>query len=542
MPPRFERPRPPWDPRPGHFYSGKPEYNRPPRPPPSDHAYKRIDTLPNILPQFRPNMNHPPPHYYRQPLLERPSNRPIGFFEKLQPPPPPPPHLLHQLHHLRKIPPSPPQSLDDSRPIQAEDRIMNEGNVHARKPLRPEVQDQFGFFNTPPKVVLANRRNGNDEGEVETLQMIQAKQAEKKDNTVVKVISEPPSEPETPLSNTETTEVPIVKEGTDKPLYVVYPVNTPPIKLNAIEPNTKESVVIGTRAESPLPPSKINTEFNYEQGPLLIPKDRNDAPILKPHVRPNFPKSEFPYPLERPDPSLIHPAVPETPANNLDSDEPNFIGNQWNTIGDNIESRIVTGGSKINSNQISVTLKTYTEKPIAVAYTPTEPNSKEYEFSDKFSMPNYASPVIPEIRTGSVDNGDKNEFTVSAVMHTHPQFGIATAEYVKPGKISDEPIFNLNHKSDTELSKIPSQLNDFQAPFQASVNVDSSSSVNEGWAVVRDKNKTTTIENEVTTIPFATTSEFDIENFKPQLEGGFKPIYNYPSSEQKEMEVNEREE
>ncbi|CAH0548117.1 unnamed protein product [Brassicogethes aeneus] len=528
MPPRFDRPRPPWDPRPGHFYSGKPEYNRPPRPP-TDHAYKRIDTLPNILPQFRPNMkvNHPPPPYYRQPLLERPSNRPIAFFEKLQPPPPPPAHYLHNLQNLRKIPP-PQQSLDDSRPMMAEDRIMNEG----RKPLRPEIQNQFSFL-SPPKIAIANRRNGDDDAEVETLQMIQAKHSDKKE--VIHTSNEQV------VKTPEVTEtVTMVKEGTDKPLYVVYPVNTPPIKLDVIDSNNKETVVIGTRAELPLPPSKINTDFHYDHDPLLLAKDRHDAPILKPHPRPpTFPaRSDFPYPLERPDPSVSHPAVPEA-QNNLDSDEPSFIsGNQWNTMGDNIESRIVSGGNKHNSNQISVTLKTYTEKPIAVAYTPTEPNSSK----DRFSMPNYASPVIPEIRPGSVETADSNEFTVSAVMHTHPQFAVGSAEYVKPGKISDESIFNVNHRMDNEVSKIPSKLDDFQAPFQASDNIDSS--LNQGWAVVRDnreKNKTTTPETEVTTIPFATTSEFDIENFKPQLEGGFKPIY-YSSAEKKGSEVNEREE
>lgn len=99
-PPKNNRPRPPWDPRPGHFHNGRPEYIRPPRPPHKNEAFKRIDNLPNILPQFRPNVklnnqHNPPPHYFdhhgggknaflRQPLLERPSNRPIGFIEKVK--------------------------------------------------------------------------------------------------------------------------------------------------------------------------------------------------------------------------------------------------------------------------------------------------------------------------------------------------------------------------------------------------------------------------------------------------------------------------
>ncbi|XP_044270712.1 uncharacterized protein LOC123015181 [Tribolium madens] len=500
---RIDRPRPPWDPRPGHFYSGKPEYVRPPRPPP-EIAYKRIDNLPNILPQFRPNMkSNVPPHYLnRQPLLERPSNRPIGFFEKLQPPPPP-----KNLHNLRKIPPPPPPP-NQIRPV-AEDRIINE----APKKLLP---DQF-FYQSPPKVVLGTRRIANLDGDVETLQMIQAKKGEKKE-----------IQPEVVTEKSNS--------GTDKPLYVVYPVNTPPIKLDVIDSNTKESVVIGTRAELPLPPSKINQSFDYEQNPILNPKDRNDAPILKPHPRPTFPiKSDFPYPLERPDPSVLNPAVPEVPSkngNNLDEAD-NFVvsGNQWNTIGENIESRIVNGHKVSSSNQISVTLKTYTEKPIAVAYTPTEPHRHD----DKYSMPNYGSPVIPEIRLGTVSSAHlghgnpDNEFTVSAVMHTHPQ--------VELKEKYDEP---PNHKSDTE--NLPNIQQDFQAPFQASVNIDSMS---QGWSVVRDKNKSTTeIGEEVTTLPLATTSEFDIENFKPQLIGGFKPIYNFPDEAEKtkEAEVSERAE
>lgn len=478
------RPRPPWDPRPGHFYSGKPEYARPPRPSPAEIAYKRIDTLPNILPQFRPNMKPkvPPLYLNRQPLLERPSNRPIGFFEKLQPPPPP-----KNLHSLRKIPP---HGLEQARPFSEPPKMIS--------------QDQFNFYQSPPKVVLANRRIGNIEGDVETLQMIQAKQAEK-----------------------EELKSEFISGGTDKPLYVVYPANTHTIKLDVIETNKKESVVIGTRAELPLPPSKINQNFDYEQNPILNPKDRNDAPILKPHIRPqNYPiKSDFPYPLERPDSIL---AVPDTPSNNkLDEPEP-MSTNEWNTIGENIEGRIINGINKQN-NQISVTLKTYTEKPIAVAYTPTE--SHERYDPDKYSLPNYAGSVIPEIRPGIQVKPEfglgkpDSEFTVSAIMHTHPQRETILKDIQKFAE----------DKTDIEIPSVP-QL-DFQAPFQASVNIDSMS---QGWSVVSDKPKLTTEgHEEITVLPLATTSEFDIENFKPELLSGFKPIYNLPETPKQVQETKE---
>ncbi|KAG5876054.1 hypothetical protein JTB14_016796 [Gonioctena quinquepunctata] len=153
--------------------------------------------------------------------------------------------------------------------------------------------------------------------------MIQSKNVEKQDNddVLVKQAVNIPAEENS-------------KGNTEKSIYKVYPVNTPPIKLDVIENNKKESVVIGTRAEPPLPPSKINTEF---QNPLFDPKDRNDAPVLKPHPRPStYPiKSDFPYPLERPDSSMNHPAVPETPSKNgNDLEEPDyFSNNQWNTMG-----------------------------------------------------------------------------------------------------------------------------------------------------------------------------------------------------------------
>lgn len=517
-PSRGDRPRPPWDPRPGHFYSGRPEYARPPRPPPgSELTYKRIDNLPNILPQFRPNMKVPnAPHYFenankgyaRQPLLERPSNRPVGFFEKLHPPPPP-----KHLQNLRKIP-----ALEqEAKKKQAgpEERIQVE-------PLKKPPTEQFTFYQTPPKIMLPNRRSGNEEPEVETLQMIQAKQAEKQE------------------VSKEATFASEKDDVTDKPLYVVYPVNTAPLKLDAIDTNKKEAVVIGTRAELPLPPSKINNkDFNYEQDPILSPKDRHDAPILKPHLKPNnFPaKSDFPYPLERPDPSVLNPPVPETHSGNenaLDAaGDENNNSVQWNDA----QSRIVTG-SKINtqsSNQISVTLKTYTERPIAVAYTPTEPHDK---FVDKYSMPNYASPVIPEIRPGSISNVEigyekpNSEFTLSAVMHTRP----------RPELQQNPAIFK--HKIDTSIDTTHVPAQEFQAPFQASVNI-VDSSVSQGWSVVRDKSKSEGEHDvEVTTLPLATTSEFDIENFKPQLIGGFVPIYSYPEdgAKRKETEVKERQE
>ncbi|KAK5640420.1 hypothetical protein RI129_011231 [Pyrocoelia pectoralis] len=460
-PPHADRRRPPWDPRPGHFHNGKPEYLRPPRPqlkPTGGEIYKRIDKLPNILPQFRPNAKlSSGPHYFdnmkngymRQPLLERPSNRPVLFFEKLMPPPP-----AKNLHNLRKVP-------------MLEEELRNRNGEVKRR-------DQYVFhqIQTPPPSIISNRRSG--ELTIETLQMIQAKQLEKeskKTTTTLKTLD------------------------TDKPLYVVYPVNSAPIKLDALDTNKKETVVIGTRAELPLPPSKIKQEFAYES-----PQDRNDAPILKPHLKPNYPmKTNFPYPLERPEASLT-----------------TVIGNNLEET--DVEARIVN--SKINyknPNQISVTLKTYTERPIAIAYTPTEPYRK-LENTEKYSMPNYASPVISEIRPTYSNDRKDSEITVSTIMHAGPNYHIP--------QFSVKKYVVENHKS-ADKEDMPTKL-DFEAPFQASANIDG---MTQGWTVIRktDKSKIDRSDqnDETTTIAIAATSEFDIENFKPELFGGFKPIYHF---------------
>ena len=481
------RERPPWDPRPGHFHTGRPEYARPPRPPHlhlsyGDH-YKRIDSLPNILPQFRPNMKFFPHHYEppnrayaRQPLLERPSNRPIDYIEKLQPPPPPPKNL----QALRKIPPSELESKNKKLPDEDDE-------------TKPEsIIDQFIFFPTPPKVLLPNRRNGDPDGEVETLQMIQAKHE--------KDVDVEPSSPFARDSNDTT--------ASEKPLYVVYPVNTPPLKLDAIDLNKKEAVVIGTRAELPLPPSKIKYLDDEDpssgtDGDFLYDK-RHDSPILKPHSRPNVPKSDFPYPLEQPDPSLIGPDFLDTLPYNNDIDDLKHTpgNNQWNSLEDTESKMASEPKAPSHVNQISTKLKIYAEKPIAVAYTPTEPQPKG---SDKFSLPNYAGVVIPEIRAGNVE--DRSKITIHNEQNSR-----------KP--LDDD---NRNAFANLETTHVP-QL-DFQAPFHASVNIDNTS---HGWLAIRDKTKITD-EMETTTAAVITTSEFDMENFKPQFLTGFTPIYTFPS-------------
>lgn len=458
---KFGNSRPPWDPRPNRFFSGRPEYARPPRPQfESTLAHKRIDSLPNILPQFRPNVQPSKTYSRVPPTFDKHPNRHFGVHEKLQPPPPPPKYLTA----LRKA----------AFPEQNE-----------KLPKHPPL-DQMNYYQTPPQVILPNRRS--DKVEVETLQMIQAKQSEKHEVEENKTTNNDVAE------NTTTNH--------EKPLYVVYPVNTAPLKLDAFDTSKKETVVIGTRAELPLPPSKIN----LEQSDLFTANDRNDAPILKPYLKPV--KSDFPYPLEKPSTSLLNTPEPTDTVNSVD----------------NTEIRVLQ--KKPYENRISVTLRTHTERPIAVAYTPTDNPEKQV---NKYPIPNYADTLISHpgfISNQHIGNQDDDrEFTLTAMM--------------RPQKVQHI----LTHRSDGNSENAHVTAQDFEAPFQASVNIDSAA---QGWSVVRDKSKTETeLESshvEATTIPLATTSEFDIENFKPQLIGGFVPIYDYPEDHSKSKVVKDRRE
>lgn len=146
-----------------------------------------------------------------------------------------------------------------------------------------------------------------------------------------------------------------------------------------------------------------------------------------------------------------------------------------------------------------------TERPIAIAYTPTEP-SHYYDHGDRFSNANHASSVIPEIRDETDDETD--------------EFG--------------NPSRGENYQQD------------FQAPFYPSVSLGNSPDHRNGWAVLSpsqnsaknkeiDNRSDTNIESDgkksdnenedmMEDIEMHTES-FNSESFKPELQSGFKPIY-----------------
>ncbi|PSN50575.1 hypothetical protein C0J52_14764 [Blattella germanica] len=247
----------------------------------------------------------------------------------------------------------------------------------------------------------------------------------------------------------------------------------------------------------------------------------------------------------------------------LESNKPNQWISSSNNPSTTQEARIVHAGSSGNdvhsstssfleshhsSSPISVTLKTI-QPQFSTTHTPTA--------STPFKITDYpqSSPIASAIshttkgtslhtshQQGLVGSGG-SEFTVSAVMHTHPQ---ALSNHRPP---------------EGATSTIPPQLN-FQAPFLASANI-GGTPTNQGWSVVgkggpsNERMKPGTVdkvdldaeESEVSEARPDESGEspnFDFENFRPQLFGGFKPIYTFPEDNgegsSKFLQTTERQE
>jgi len=161
-----------------------------------------------------------------------------------------------------------------------------------------------------------------------------------------------------------------------------------------------------------------------------------------------------------------------------------------------------------------------------------------------------------------------SEFTVSAVMHAGPGgaghqgqvFVVAPQHRPEPAssKISNDVITGTHHahhhhKDASESGTPPPEP--FLAPFHASTNVAAPAPGN-GWLALRESEIRTKGIVERADIdvsePAQETSRFDIENFSPQLIGGFQPIMpeepaasktaDEPKEKKVEMQTADRQE
>lgn len=262
----------------------------------------------------------------------------------------------------------------------------------------------------------------------------------------------------------------------NEPVFVVYPSNGN----NAPSPPS-DGVVVGTRGpQRPLPPDNLDIGDDLDSFPLDNNKNfqaRVDTPVLKSKPSTSKPiiKNEFPYALIKPN-----------------QEEQN------------------TPGSEVS--------KEYT------AFSPTV-TSIEKDHDTEINIIPYLQDYMP-FATKKPQHKD------TWILGTEIKHAPATVG-AKPASIemTPAPYKNDNHRVVNEGP----QPQDFQAPFHASLTAPS-----QGWSVVQKKpNKEKSSEESTTAKDLneeQTTEEpkFDIQNFKPQLFGGFKPIVPPADTENKE--------
>lgn len=371
---------------------------------------------------------------------------------------------------------------------------------------KPDLENEDLFRNPPqinPRPIDDNQHKIEP---VVTLQMIQSKKNLQHDSfnfTTTKLINEGH----------------IPQSHEKNPLYVVYPVKSSPLKLDVITATESNgAVVIGQRGEQPpLPPSEIGMRNDYQNTPFTIIHNEQE-PILmaKQNLKPI--KPQFPYQLEKVDPltvaeldrqsNLNKGLIKEFPVDtvfNIGEAPIDAIGKVLNKR----PSEIIKGEDIDNEDeyQISSTLTKVTRKPIAIAYTPTEPPPNRYY--NHYGGPNFVSPANDKAPTESA----------------------------------------YNHKDDKDENGYPSRGDhyeqDFQAPFFPSISIGGNQVTNsyEGWAVVTpqtsaqnslnknqinrsdEKIEQTQKESEFHEKLEITTKKFNLDSFQPEFEGGFKPIF-----------------
>ncbi|EZA47317.1 hypothetical protein DMN91_012949 [Ooceraea biroi] len=571
----------------------------PPPPPPSSrvkpHSVPPLDAglrkrpyspdtkLPNILPQFRPNAKashghrgpdvigtmpagQGPPARIRQPSLHSSSRRPPlppppSYLQRLNPPPPPIhavrlafvptsktdsvtlPHEIEPTIRRFRPPHVSPISRggpggDEGAPsnrLFGHEESKGDREVIERKEDRGkieitgdrEVEGSERYPEeppmTPPRPPLFPKRRTADPPRVTTLQMIQHHGELTGENEAEPEVDVLAQAERRKSDNHDPTEV----TNEQPPVYVVYPVNSA-VNIHSDDSNERDgSVVVGIRGpHRPLPPDTLL-------------QDEGESAHTVYNGRPVAP--DFPYPLERPDPSSIFSAaagVKETPllvpseqrqqqasyaaANDRDNErnEQDAAMNVIPYLQDFLPYR------KRNDAAISVTLhrapptstaastpvaSTPTPTPIAYVYTPTRAAHLAHRFDDD-----------------EIDDDDDNDANAS---------GDATATVLLP---SQQP--------SSSSSSAPAPQN-FMAPFVASLSAEAPSK--NGWSVVVvdppvDTEKRTAnsdsgdakLANSMSEVDVQTEkNEFDADNFKPQLFGGFKPIYEFPTEEM-ERDIN----
>lgn len=195
----------------------------------------------------------------------------------------------------------------------------------------------------------------------------------------------------------------------------------------------------------------------------------------------------------------------EAEGSNKKTEESNSNDSNYNLISYLQDFLPFSKKSPSQSSTISATLPRLpllqSSSPIAYVYTPTTPASSNFD---------------------DEDSEEEGHFVKQKNHHK-----------------DDKPVLLPSQQPSSSSSSAPSPQN-FMAPFVASVSAEMPAK--NGWSVVnttkddkpkeaqekKDQDNSASAENEAQT---ESSDNFDPDNFKPQLFGGFQPIYEFPLQE-----------
>ncbi|XP_055715954.1 uncharacterized protein LOC129809850 isoform X2 [Phlebotomus papatasi] len=517
----FNRPHPP-----PHFLYGH-DSHRKAIPPAHRPILDR--PLPNILPQFRPNAKVSHGHPYNKEVgVQRvsPLNGPrrpqdIGIHHPVPPPPPSfpirrtplPNHFTSKIapgvrpidfnhsepnRRIYRLPPPrmpqgsipgpdrlyaqslPPRKFIDGFPVAPDAMPPPAPPRGAMPPPPPPPYENDNFYKLPPRSKLMER-NDQEKPKLEpvvTLQMMQTKK-------LLQGSGNSQAQNVTAAINVGQPQHGVKLGGSEKsPVYVVYPIKS--------GSDTEDPIVIGQRGDQlPLPPSEIgsisHTGGEYQNTPFTIIHHEQE-PILsakhKLHAIPKPPKTHFPYFMEQPDPKSVEMGKVSTTLKKVEEQPHSVYNIGEEPLGPPVEQKI------------SSTLTRVTDRPIAIAYTPTEPNHYRRPV-DQFPMPNYGHhhPIVSEIR----DTQTEASFT-----RDESEFPVRDEHYEQ----------------------------DFQAPFFPSINLGTVTDPYRGPPPSfpdTTNNKIDRADVDINETEFNSaelvTKRFDADAFQPEYLSGFKPIY-----------------
>ncbi|XP_032595973.1 uncharacterized protein LOC6567881 [Drosophila grimshawi] len=462
--------------------------------------------LPNILPQFRPNAKisaghghghlkpepgnirlpmqggklpynpSTPPQFAnrRQPLQQQYLQKryPLNRMAEYEHGPPVnrrvyrvPPNNGQRLPQLRdrmypRRPQGPMRPIDNYYPVERNAPIAPEAAKLVSADLS-DFEEEDLVINDPPQAPTKDMANSPNDSKLEAVITLQMLQSQKK------------------INNGEDTGAGEIQVTADNDPQEANDQKSDPNNIYAVYAS-KADTMLQTNTDGP-------SGVEYQNTPFSVIRDQPQEPILK-NKKPQslqqqskmqpLHKQKFPYPIEKPDPSYTELQ----------------------------QSAVSVPGVLIAPRIINSAMNTGTEAPIAIAYTPTEPNPFSRNGPAKqephhLNKPNAAETQTEEVMGIDFDlRGHNYEKNFMAPFYPSVSLGGASGA---GGVTNNPPLTNWKIVPSASNQQLYEKNNINRADVDRSA-IDQKK--------IESKNSTTEKYSE-------------LDHFQPELQGGFRPIY-----------------